>query len=133
VCGVTPSPVAKRILSIAYDVSLLLTLKYLLEQAGFEVVSAEGFLEATQACDANSVPFDLIILGHTIPRKDKEKIIAHIRQQCSTPILALLKSYEGSVDGANRSVDAFDPNLLVATVREMLEASTRNGSLEEAS
>jgi len=125
--------VAKRILSIAYDVSLLLTRKYLLEQAGFEVVSAEGFVEAMEACDARDRQFDLIIIGHTIPRKDKEKIIAHIRQQCSAPILALLKSYEGSVNGADRSVEASNPNILIATVRGMLEASTQTGSLEEAS
>jgi DNA-binding response OmpR family regulator len=125
--------VAKRILSISYDVSLLLTRKYLLEQAGFEVVSAEGFVEAMEACDAGVRQFDLIVVGHTIPRKDKEKIIAHIRQQCSAPILALLKSYEGAVNGADRSVEASSPNILLATVREMLEASTPNGSLEEAS
>jgi hypothetical protein len=72
---------AKRILSISYDESLLLTRRFLLEQAGFEVLSALGFVEAT--CDAGN-QLDLIILGHSTVPKDKKRIMAHIKEQCSS-------------------------------------------------
>ncbi len=108
-----------KILSISYDVSLLLTRKLLLEQMGFEVVSAERFEVACDACEAENEKFDLVVLGHSIPRQDKERIITGVRQKCRSPILALLMPHESSVRGADRSVDA-DPNVFLATVREML-------------
>ena len=114
-----PSLMANRILSISYDVSLLLTRKLLLEQMGFEVVSAEGFEVACDACEAENEKFDLVVLGHSIPRQDKERIITGVRRKCRPPILALLMAHESSVRGADRSVDA-DPNVFLATIREML-------------
>jgi DNA-binding response OmpR family regulator len=91
-----------RILSISYDASLLFTRKLLLEQMGYEVISAEGFAQAWEACEEGA-NFDLIILGHSIPAKDKEKIIAHLKEHCDSPILALLRSNETSVKGATQS------------------------------
>ena len=79
----------KRILSISYDPSLLWTRRLLLEQMGFEVISAEGFTEAWEACAGKN--FDLVILGHSVSPKDKEKLIGHIQTLADTPILAMLK------------------------------------------
>ncbi len=91
---------------VSPDVSLLLTRKLLLEQMGFEVVSAEGFEVACDACEAENEKFDLVVLGHSIPRQDKERIITGVRRKCRSPILALLMAHESSVRGADRSVDA---------------------------
>jgi len=110
---------AKRILSISYDPSLLWTRQLMLQQLGYEVVSVEGFVAAIEACEAPTVNFDLLILGHTIPAKDKEPIISHFRQHCNSPILALLRPHEGAMQNADRSVDP-EPEKLIAAVREML-------------
>jgi DNA-binding response OmpR family regulator len=109
----------KRILSISYDRSLLMTRQLMLQQMGFEVVSGEGFVAALEACEASDAEFDLAILGHSIPAKDKERIISHFRQHCDAPVLALLRPHESALDSANRSIEA-EPENLIAAVREML-------------
>lgn len=110
---------AKRILSISYDPSLLWTRQLMLRQLGYDVVSAEGFVAALEACEAPNVNFDLAILGHSIPAKDKERIISHFRQHCNSPILALLRAHEGAMQNADRSIDP-EPEGLITAVREML-------------
>jgi len=114
-------PMAKRILSISYDASLLWTRQLMLQQMGYQVVSAEGFVAALEACEAPMVNFDLAILGHSIPAKDKERIISHFRQHCKAPILALLRPHEGAMQNADRSIDP-EPEKLIAAVREILSA-----------
>jgi DNA-binding NtrC family response regulator len=111
---------AKRILSISYDGSLLWTRQLLLQQMGYSVVSAEGFVAALDACEAPNNKFDLAILGHSIPAKDKERIISHFKQLCDAPILALLRPHEGTMQTATRSIEADPPEGLIAAVREML-------------
>ena len=113
---------AKRILSISNDASLLWTRKSLLEHAGYEVVSPEGFAAAFDACEAENGDFDLVVVGHSIPRADKERIIAHVRKECRCPILVLLRPHESSVRGADLSVEA-DPNIFLAAVRKMVGRS----------
>jgi DNA-binding response OmpR family regulator len=110
---------AKRILSISYDRSLLWTRQLLLEQLGYEVVSAEGFAQAWDTADDKN-SFDLIILGHSIPPKDKAAIVQHMRTSSSAPILALLRPHESPVPEAARSIDAGDPGGFLNSVREML-------------
>jgi DNA-binding response OmpR family regulator len=108
-----------RILSISYDASLLFTRQLLLQQKGYEVISAEGFAQAWEVCETEGRTFDLVILGHSIPPKDKEGIITHLREHCDAPILALLRPHESPVKSATRSVDA-DAEKFIAAVRQML-------------
>ena len=109
----------KTILSISYDPALLWTRELMLQQLGYSVVSVEGFVAALEACEAPNKNFDLAILGHSIPAKDKERIISHFKQHRDAPILALLRPHEGALPSATRSVDA-EPEKLIAAVREIL-------------
>jgi DNA-binding response OmpR family regulator len=109
----------KRILSISYEPSLLSTRRLLLEQMGYEVISAEGFTEACEARGVNDARFDLVILGHSVSPKDKEKMIAHIKRFCGAPILALLRPNEAPVAGATQSVGT-PPEMFMDVVRAML-------------
>jgi DNA-binding NtrC family response regulator len=59
----------------------------LLEQKGYEVTSALGFTDAVEHCKNDS--FDLFILGHSIPHKDKLHLIETFRSNCPAPILSL--------------------------------------------
>jgi DNA-binding response OmpR family regulator len=110
---------SKRILSISYDPSLLWTRELMLQQLGYSVVSVEGFVAALEACEAPNRNFDLAILGHSIPTRDKERIISHFRQHCDAPILALLRPHERPLENADRSIEA-DPEKLVAAVEKLL-------------
>ncbi len=78
---------AKRILSVSYDVSLLATRKMLLEQRGFHITDALGFIQAIKHCRTGG--FDLFILGHSIPETDKLELIENFRKNCPAPILSL--------------------------------------------
>jgi CheY-like chemotaxis protein len=95
----------------------------MLRQLGYEVVSALGFAEAWEACEAPDANFDLVLLGHTIPTKDKEQMIAHLRQHGAGLILAVLRPHEGALQSADRSVVS-DADDLVAAVRGMLGEAT---------
>jgi CheY-like chemotaxis protein len=78
---------SKSILSVSYDSVLLATREMLLEQKGYEVTSALGFTDAVERCKNGS--FDLFILGHSIPHKDKLHLIETFRNNCPAPILSL--------------------------------------------
>jgi DNA-binding response OmpR family regulator len=88
---------SKRILSISYDETLLSTRRLLLEQKGYNVTSALGFTESVEHCRDGS--FDLFILGHSIPHKDKLHLIETFRRNCSAPILSLARFGETKVPG----------------------------------
>jgi DNA-binding response OmpR family regulator len=103
-----------RILSISYQEPLLLTRQMLLEQRGYEVVSALGFMEAVVQCEQGE--FDLLLLGHTVPRLDQEKLIETFRQHCKAPILSLRRSGEAPVDAAKHHALSDDPDELLQRV-----------------
>jgi DNA-binding response OmpR family regulator len=110
-----------RILSISYDPSLLLTRQHLLERAGYAVTSVSDYGEATELCEAGCVGFELVILGHSIPHKHKEALVAAIRKKCDIAVLALLRPGAKTVAGANHTCDPGDPVGLVKCVRSIVE------------
>jgi DNA-binding response OmpR family regulator len=85
----------KRILSVSYDSVLLATREMLLEQKGYIVTSALGFTQSVEHCRNKS--FDLFILGHSIPEKDKLHLIETFRGNCAAPILSLERIGEPQV------------------------------------
>ena len=110
---------APSILSISYDESLLRTREWLLRGAGFAVTSALGFTEATAHC-SNSA-FDLVIVGHSIPRKDKATLIEQIRMHNHTRILSLRRPGEDAIPGADFSVESSEgPDTLLTAVKSVL-------------
>lgn len=78
---------SKRILSVSYDAVLLATREMLLEQKGYNVTCALGFTESAKHCKNGS--FDLFILGHSIPYKDKLHLITAFRDNSPAPTLSL--------------------------------------------
>ena len=109
-----------HILSISYDPSLLRTRQIMLERAGFKVTSALGFTEAQEHCqpDAN---FDLVLLGHTVPRKDKSALITLLKQRCNKPMLSIRRHGYPPVPEADFSVDSHEgPEALIRAVKSAL-------------
>ncbi len=105
-----------RILSVSYDRGLLLKRQMSLENAGFEVVSAEG---AAEALEHQSGDFDLIILGHTIPHHEKRAIAtAFLKAGSHTPVLSLLRRGDPPIPEATRVIEP-SPTLVLETVRSM--------------
>jgi len=113
-----------RILSISYDAMLLQTRQHLLEKEGFSVVSAEGFAEALERCGAGR--FDLVVMGHSIPHKDKEALLRVVNEQCPVPVIALLRGGEPPLSGAAESVDPMDPRRFVEVVHRVAQTNTQS-------
>jgi DNA-binding response OmpR family regulator len=107
-----------RILSISYSSALLRTRQLVLESKGYTVTSALGFTEAIEYC--RTADYDLVIMGHSIPHRDKEQIIKELRNVCSTPVLALRKPNEEPFKIADYDLDAFNPDGFVEFVKEIL-------------
>lgn len=115
-----PAAVKKRILSISYDEALLTTRQLILERAGFEVSSALGFAEALERCDSGQ-EFDLVLLGHSMPRKDKTALIGALRPTCNAPVLSIRRHGEEPLPEANYSIDSYDgPAALIKAVKSAL-------------
>jgi CheY-like chemotaxis protein len=112
----------KRILSISYDKVLLLTRHALLEQEGFEVWSAYGFAEAMEACRGRD-DFDVVIMGHSVPWKDKTALVRALRANCDAPLVSILKPGDLAMPQADYSVDALEgPKALLEAVRKASQA-----------
>jgi CheY-like chemotaxis protein len=106
----------ERILSISLDADLLAARQKLLEDAGYAVVSANGFREAVQRAKPD---LDLIVVGHTIPQDEKRRIIQELRKRgCEAPVLGLFcddKSEKGDPSSAR----------VLASVKQMLKERER--------
>jgi len=96
----------------------------MLQQAGYEVVSCEGFADAIDSCNPE---FDLIIMGHSIPQRDKRAIIAELRKHgCTAPVVSLLRHGEVPIAEAAHGIDP-SPEYLLETVKMMLEEKRSAG------
>ena len=105
------------VLSISYDESLLRTRELILNGAGFKVTSAFGFTEASEHCRNG---FDLVIIGHSLPFRDKTALVEQIRAHNVSRILSLSRPGEAAIKGVDHSVDAWSPDVLIAAARSVL-------------
>jgi DNA-binding response OmpR family regulator len=114
---------APRILSVSYDESLLVTRQMMLERAGFTVTSALGFEEALEHCDSGN--FDLLLVGHSIPQRDKRSLIKAARRTCKAPVLSIRRHGDVPLSDADDSVDAVDgPKGLMEAIQNLLNKTT---------
>lgn len=110
----------KRILSISYDASLLTTRQWILERAGYDVSSALGFAEALEACK-NHHSFDLVLMGHSMPQKDKMALFDALQPTCKAPLLSILRPGDTPIRQANYAVGADDgPDALLEAIETAL-------------
>ena len=110
-----------HILSVSYDELLLWTRRLLLEAHGYTVTSAFGFKDSTRCCQIGG--FDLFILGHSIPERDKEALIKEFRASGSAPIVSLRKVSEPEVAGADYHIEP-DPESVLNLVGALVGENT---------
>jgi DNA-binding response OmpR family regulator len=112
----------RRILSISYDRSLLETRQMLLESAGYSVTSAHAFVNGYQECCQGK--YDLILMGHSMPREDKTVLVAAIRKNGNAPVLSIRRHGDAPLTGAEYSIDCDEgPVALLAMIETALETS----------
>jgi DNA-binding NtrC family response regulator len=111
------------ILSVGYEESLLHTRRVILAHAGHDVTSALGFTDTIKHCDSGR-KFDLFIVGHSIPRPDKEAFISAFRAHSSAPIIILRGPGEEVVRGADFEITP-EPNILVQLVQDLTSGKAK--------
>ena len=111
-----------RILSVSYDESLLKTRQLMLEQCGYEVISALGFTDSLQQCTAGGA-FDMFVLGHSIPLRDKQALVGAFRKSCRGTVVALERPGEDLAStGADLHADPGDPAGMLELISRALQA-----------
>lgn len=111
----------QKILNVARDESLLKSRSAILEGAGYEVIPALTILNVQAVCENQS--FDLVIIGYSLPREEKRRVMLAIRKSCGlTPILEL---YSPETVPADHEADeelatAGEADVLLAKVKELL-------------
>lgn len=121
---------SKRILLISYDERLLIARRGLLEREGYTVASALGLKEALANC--NDGPFDLLILGHSIPVTDKEHVVRTFRANSPAPILSLWENDEAVTNSVDYLAFSDSPEKLLGHV-EVILARTASSQMAKGS
>jgi DNA-binding response OmpR family regulator len=110
--------VPHRILSISYDDTLLQTRQLMLEMRGYDVTSTYGFTSSLEQC--RHPHWDLLVMGHSIPNRDKAALMEEFRRHSQAPVLALHRFGDGQLAGADRTVTPDHPELLLEAVDQIL-------------
>jgi len=106
------------VLTVGSDSSLLGSLSEVLKSAGYMVVSALSIREAVDRFQDGD--FDLIILCHSIPTKDRERLIGLIRASGSlTPIVCIAKTSGRNDALQTATLNENDTKEFLADLREI--------------
>jgi CheY-like chemotaxis protein len=92
-----------------------------LGNAGYEVSSVLGFAQSLDICKTKH-DFDLVLMGHSIPQKDKIALFNALRLSCRAPLLSILRPGDSPIPNAEYAVEAHDgPEALLEAARGALE------------
>jgi DNA-binding NtrC family response regulator len=112
------APPGAKILAISYDKALLDTRRMILELHGYEVTTALGWSEALHMC-GRAREFDLVMIGSSIPRSDKEKLLNEAKSNGAAKVLSIRRPGDPPLPRAEYSIESlYDPQALVDVVRE---------------
>jgi len=103
------------VLSVGFDPSLLRARGLVLESAGYLVESASTVKEAADRFQSGD--FDLVLLCHSVPRKDRDRLISLIRASGSrTSVVSIAENLDIL---ANATLED-RPNNFLAGIRDVL-------------
>lgn len=124
------SDMTKKALILVYgrELSLLETRCWVLEGAGFHVLSATHFDEATSIFDTDRP--DLMILCHSLLPEQRQRILSAtwaLRPSRKVLVLAGGGIHAYPDDEGTAAIDSFDgPRVLLSTVNRMLSETGAN-------
>jgi CheY-like chemotaxis protein len=106
------------VLSVGLDLSLLRARGLVLESAGYLVESASTVKGAADRFQSGD--FDLVLLCHSVPRKDRDRLTSLIRASGSrTPIVSIAGNL-GECDAFANATLEDGPNNFLAGIRDVL-------------
>ena len=114
------------VLAVGFDSSLMKTRILVLQSAGYIVESASSLKEAAARFQAGD--FDLVLLCHSIPMKDRDHLTCLIRATGSlTPVVSITQNL-GACDAFVNATLEDGPNKFLAGVREQLGKAARRSA-----
>jgi DNA-binding response OmpR family regulator len=112
--------VKPSILQIAYYSPLLHVRQQMLENAGYEVVSALGNDQAMSLATAKN--FDLIVVGFSGPRAERASMVRWVKQhRPETPVITLLARETEHFPEADCETFSEDPRVWLAAIANCIE------------
>jgi CheY-like chemotaxis protein len=113
------------VLAIGFDLSLMTIRDLVLQSAGYAVVEASSLEEAVDHFQSGD--FDLVLLCHSVPAADRERLASLIRASGSRiPIVSIAGSL-GECDAFANSTLEDGPNKFLAGIRDAL-SNAKNGN-----
>jgi CheY-like chemotaxis protein len=112
------------------DASVRMTLEFVLEDEGFDVLIAEDGEAALRAA-GDRIP-DVILLDQMMPKMDGRQVLLALRQDEATssiPVLVLSGMARGGEEdwpGAQFVGKPFSPEDLIERIRQVIAGDTRN-------
>jgi len=107
-----------KVLAVVLDPSFMTARILVLRSAGHAVVEASSLIEAVN--DLESGDFDLVLLCHSIPVMERERLTGLIRASGSRiPIISLARNF-GESDAFTNATLEDGPNRFFAGIREAL-------------
>lgn len=116
----TPQIAPKRVVCVSWLSTLAYTREMLLREAGCQVTSIVGAEQIEKLRAIHQT--DLLVLAHSVPRTDKQRVIEILQQTSKAPILSLLRPHQEKLPQADFAVEATSPADFVRVVREILAA-----------
>ena len=109
------------ILTVGFDLSLMRTRSLVLQSAGYIVESASSLKEAVARFRAGD--FDLVLLCHSIPTKDRDHLTCLIRATGSlTPVVSIARNLGEYAAFVNATLED-GPNKFLAGIEKELSKS----------
>ena len=110
----------KRVLSFGNDPAVVQLRNAVMAAAGYRVSTPHSPDDIPKLLESES--FDIVVLGHTIPRKERVELIKRIRAlQKNLPILSLYTSPDSMDRLADCEVNALEgPEALVRAIHECI-------------
>jgi DNA-binding response OmpR family regulator len=106
------------VLMVGRDKTLAETRSKVLQQAGYTVECAFSFTQAIDKFLAGD--FDLILLCHSIPAEDRERLTLQLRQHTTRTPIITVAAFMGQRDPfADATIDN-DPAELITGIREIV-------------
>ena len=117
-----PAKPERKVLAISYGKALLDTRRMILELNGFHVTTALGWNEALHMC-GRAGDFDLVMIGSSIPRSDKEKLLTEAKRNGAVKVLSIRQPGDPPLPRAEYSIESlYDAQELVKVVKEATSA-----------
>jgi len=115
------------VLAVGFDSSLMKNRILVLQSAGYIVESASSLKEATARFQAGD--FDLVLLCHSIPMKDRDHLTCLIRATGSlTPVVSIARNLGACDAFVNAMVDDGPDKFLLGIEEELGKAARRSAT-----